>query len=153
MAVFILHLFPILRPSTFYSLRSIKFIVKLLKCNENEIGIGIAHTEREKKTRDEWMDGLHTILKYHSWNCFFYDRCLQFNFIYFCLKWANISFETKSVRACWMCALDFSLSLEIAVKCGNTFKAPLDKSAGTGMVSFSSPFLLRINKIKFLNLK
>lgn len=53
MAVFILHLFLILRPSTFHSLRSIKFIVKLLKCNENEIGIGIAHTQREKKTRDE----------------------------------------------------------------------------------------------------
>lgn len=48
MAVFILHLFLILRPSTFHSLGSIKFIVKLLKCNENEIGI--AHTEREENS-------------------------------------------------------------------------------------------------------
>lgn len=142
-------LFPVLKHIT-HSHRSIKFIVELLKCNENEIGI--AHINIRKLG-----NGLQQYQLYIVETAFFYDWYSQFNFIYFCLKWTNISFETKNpcVRV-WMCALIF-LALEIAANRKNTFKAPSDKSAGSEMVSFPSLFLfcfilLWINKIKFFNL-
>lgn len=59
-----------------------------------------------KKTWDGLCSKIHYIVE----TGFFYDRYSQFNFIYFCLKWTNISFETKTVRVECRCVLSFSSS-------------------------------------------
>lgn len=109
------------------------------------------HTERRKLGMNEWMVCTQYLNIIVETAFFTIDAC---NLILSIFALSEQTYHLK-LKVCVRveCVLSIFLSLEIAVKCGNTFKAPLDKSAGTGMVSFSSPFLLRINKIKFLNSK